>query len=473
MYKNGRLTKDTRDKLTKIYQKERSKDSILSKFDRKYGKPKAAEAAPAPEEKRAEKKPVTPVVVEKKTVEAASAPRVADEDDLPDTPKRNRVIEQRKAAEALSGDLNWVSMIRYNQRETKKEAAMMQALAHDCKNMLKKDLEDQIKLRRSIRASEAGTKAAYQKAQNDEYADYEEKEKAKEGLKYIKVAKLKKMREDQVHDLERRRNREADKIRRREMREARRVQAEIKAEETKDARKKEEYKAMMKIVLQENDAQEEIKKKQREEEDADTVRLQKEYIKSLDAAELAKKEKLAATMKKQDEKLASLLDSTKAEREANRLAEERAERERVEKQAAKDAEMAARDAKRRATMDDCKRVIAEQIREKENRIRAEIEADREYGQKLVEDVVRAEAEEQAKVDRRKAKSVEQAKFIQEQVEAVERRKLLAMAEMSETEAKMNHQLLSCVLSGESMIKKPAINPSAPFEWRYKKTSKPF
>lgn len=472
MYKNGRLAKDVREKLTRIYEKERAKDSILNKFDRKYGKDKSAEDT-EPVKVSVETRAAAPAV-EKKTAPAVNAPPVETEsEEFADTPKRTRVLEQRKAAEALSGDLNWVSMIRYNQKETKREIQMMEDLAEDAKNMLKKDLERQITIRRTRHAKDAKEKEIYQKQYNDDHRRFCEEEDAKTSGRHKRVMQLKKMREDQIKDLEKRRTREASKLHRREQREAARVRAEIEGERQKDLRRKAEHKKMMKQVLKENDEQDAIKRKQREAEEAEAVRLQKEYIKSLDAAERAKKEALEATMQAQEKKLAALMDSTAKEREANRLAEERAERQRVVKQQAKDAELDARDAKRRADMEDCKRVIAAQIREKEDRIRQEIEEDREYGQKLKDDTDRAVAEEEAKQARRRGKAEEQAKFIQEQVEAVERRKLLAMAEMSQTEAAMNKDLLDCVLTGKSMIRKPKINPAAPFEWRYKKTSKPF
>lgn len=476
MYNNGKLTKATRDKLTKIYQKERSKDSILSKFDRKYGqKEEKSAAAPRAEGTKAEAaKPAS----EKKTVPAVSAPQVQDDvasqsESMPDTPKRTRVLEQRKAAEALSGDLNWVSMIRYNQREVKKEFAMLEELEHDAKAVFKVDLDEQVKRRAKRKGQEESVRLAYQKQQNDAFKGFVDEDNAKLALRQGKVDVLKKMRVDQIRDLERRRNRESEKIRRREAKYAQRVLSEIQAEKDKDAKKKADTKKMMRQVLLENDARNKIKDEIRKRDEEETIMLQKQYIATLDAVEAAKKDKLAATMKKADDRVAALLDSTAAEREQNRLAEERAEKERKVKQDEKDAELKGRDDKRYNDMQECKRVIALQIREKEDRIRREIEEDREYGRLLKIDSERAEAEEQGKIDRRKAVSLEQEKFLDEQILAVEHRKLMAMAEMSTTEAAMNRDLLSRVKSGHSGVVKPKINPSAPFEWRYKRTSKPF
>jgi len=475
MYKNGKLTKATRDKLTKIYQKERSKDSILSKFDRKYGQKEKSAATPRAEGTKVD---AAKPVAEKKTVPAVAAPQVQDDvasqsESMPDTPKRTRVLEQRKAAEALSGDLNWVSMIRYNQSEVKKEFAMLEELEHDAKAVFKADLAEQVKRREKRKGKEESVRLAYQKQQNDAFKGFVDEDNEKLAKRHAKVEVLKKMREEQIRDLERRRNREAEKIRRREAKYAQRVLSEIQAEKDKEAKKKADTKKMMRQVLKENDARNKIKEEARKREEEEAIALQKQYIATLDAQEQAKKDALAATMKKQETKLAALLDSTAAEREANRLAEERAEKERLVKQAEKDAELKGRDDKRYNDMQECKRVIALQIREKEDRIRREIEEDREYGRLLKIDTDRAEAEEQAKIDRRKAVSLEQEKFLNEQVAAVEHRKLMAMAEMSNTEAAMNRDLLSRVKSGQSAVRKPKINPSAPFEWRYKRTSKPF
>lgn len=475
MYKNGKLTKDTREKLTKIYQKERSKDSILSKFDRKYGqKEEKAAAAENVEAKRTSAAAERPA--EKKTVPAVAAPTVqdvAETESVPDTPKRTRVLEQRKAAEALSGDLNWVSMIRYNQREVKNEFAMLEELERDAKAVFTADLGEQVKRKEARLNRVEATRLAYQKEQNDTFKKFVHEDDAKLARRQAKVDVLKKMRVDQIRDLEKRRNREAEKIRRREAGYAKRVLASIQAEKDKDARKKAATKKMMREVLEQNDARQKIKDQIAVEEAEDAVRLQKEYIAQLDATEQAKKDALASTMAKQDEKLAALLDSTAGEREANRLVEERAERERLEKQAAKDAELDARDQKRKDDMEDCKVVIAQQIREKEDRIRREIEEDREYGRLLKADTDRQQAVEDAKVDKRKKVCLEQKVFLDEQVKAVEHRKLMAMAEMSETEAAINKDLLARVQSGESGVTKPQINPMAPFEWRYKRNSKPF
>ena len=66
-------------------------------------------------------------------------------------------------------------------------------------------------------------------------------------------------------------------------------------------------------------------------------------------------------------------------------------------------------------MESCKEFIARQIKDKEARMRAEIEEDRAFGRMLLQDAKKEQEREEREKDERKRKLLEQAEFLQEQM----------------------------------------------------------
>merc|ERR1712096_351913 len=96
----------------------------------------------------------------------------------------------------------------------------------------------------------------------------------------------------------------------------------------------------------------------------------------------------------------------------------------------------------------CNDCIAQQIKDKEERIRNEIEEDRAYGAKLKDVADAAEIAEGKVQKKRKEKLLEQQAFLKEQVAGIEKRKLEQRAEISETEKLINKKLLDAIQTGE-------------------------
>merc|ERR1719451_228908 len=120
LYKNGKLTDDAKAKLAKRLEKEKGKSKAANTKKPAAMKKKSASGKGTAAKKVRVEDPQAELVVQ------TTAPRKKKADELTmadvcDTPPRNKLVNARKEAMNESHDVNWISLIGYNQIEAENE----------------------------------------------------------------------------------------------------------------------------------------------------------------------------------------------------------------------------------------------------------------------------------------------------------------------------------------------------------------
>jgi len=475
---NGRtvLEPGVRNKLKKMYEKEKQKDSILYKFDKRHS---SRDVTPKTKSLRSTKSIASQedkenIKPKKKNTKCTTRTDAEMDDDCPPlTPPRNEMVRLRKEALDQGKDPNWISIIRHNEKDAQLEDTRMQEFEKKARQRFKVELEEQIQRREKAREVLQCEQEAYNKSQKEMFAGWNAEETVKSKKIQEKMNKLKAIRSAQVEELNQRRKREEMKIRYQEVREVRKLQRELQAEKEKEQKKLSAAKEKMTEMLKENKKQKEKMERERLAEETEALALQQQYAEMLKKQEEARALWLQHTYAAQAEKSQTLLAATEANALAEAEAEKRAERQRKEYEAKIDAkEQRKLDLLKKSTQ-ECKEMIAKQIREKEERIRKEIEEDRAYGARIAKEAAAAEEAENKKSQIKKKSLLEQEKYLQAQIQLLKERKREERAEMSRVEKQMNSDLLATIKAGGKQMPPVKVDPAKPFEWRYKQRRTPF
>lgn len=393
-------------------------------------------------------------------------------DSCPPTPPRNDIAQARRKALEQNGDFNWISIVRHNEAEAKLEVEQTAAMEAAANDNFHQGLMQQINRRERERDQKKKDIEAFNKAQKEMFESWKQEEHSKSEKLHKKMAKVKKIRLEQVEELNTRRMREEKKLRYQELREVARLKRELQAEKEKDYKKLLTMKGKMAEMLEDNERQKLKQKRIKDQEATEALKLQKEYAEMLKKQEQSRAKRLAAIYAKQAQKVGQLMAATKDARAGEREAQERADRQRKEYEEFLDQKERTKCNKRKTEQQACNDMIALQIREKEDRIRKEIEEDRAYGKQRLEEAKAADEKDRKKHEAQRRKLLEQEEFLRKQVELIEERKQNEMAEMSQTEKSMNADLMARIKKGPKM-KDIKIDPRKPFEWRYKTRRAPF
>merc|ERR1740131_162596 len=405
-------------------------------------------------------------------------------DDVCDTPPRCDLVNARKEAMNETNDVNWISLIGYNQIEAENEEQLYSQLNAQSNTRFKDNLDAQIGIKSAQRHSEQDAINAYRGALNKQFRNYGVEDKRKAEDKQAAMLALKAVREEQLAEANAKARYAELKKRKHELRAVTKLKQALAREKEDNAAKKDNNMAMLKGMLIDNEKQKALKERARKQEEAEAIVLQQEYAKMLQRQEEKREKQLKEIQKKQEQKFNALIESTadvglKAQEDAIR-----AEKELKRRQRAYDEREAAKKQKLEDEMDLCKAAIDQQIKEKMGKIRADILDDKAYGKKMS----RLHAEylqeiEDKKVDK-KRKQQEQSEYLQKQIQDLEDRKKEQKTEMSATEKLINKSLLDQVrnirmspnkkqLMMQKKEKSVNIDPRAPFQWRYAYRKAPF
>lgn len=404
--------------------------------------------------------------------------------DVCDTPPRCKLVNARKEAMNERNDVNWISLIGYNQIEAENEEQLYSQLNAQSNSRFKSNLDAQIGIKSAQRQCEADSVAAYRGALNGQFAHYLVEDKKKAEDKMSAMLSLKAVREEQLAEAKAKARYGSLKKRKHELRAVTKLKAALKNEKEDNKKKKDSNMAKLKEMLIDNEKQKAIKERARKKEEEEAVQLQLEYAAMLKEQEEKREKHLVQIQKKQQQKFNALIASTadigkKAEEDAIR-----AEKELTRRQKAYDDKERAKKKKLEDEMELCKAAIDEQIKEKMSKIRSDILDDKAYGKKMSRMHAQYLQEIEDKKVEKKRKQQEQSEYLQKQIQGLEDRKKEQKTEMSATEKLINKQLLDQVrnirmspnkkqLMMQKKTKSVNIDPRAPFQWRYAYRKAPF
>jgi len=485
LYKDGKLTAEAKEKLQKRLQKENQKPKVSkSKGASKKATPSTTKPSTA--------KPAAPK--QKLTAELVSVPTASPQRKMPtkasdltmadicDTPPRNKMVAERNEAMNENNDVNWISLIGYNQIEAENEEKLYSKLNQQSNDRFKSDLDAQIGIKQQQKSSSDAELVAYRQALNDQFKSYRAEDAKKVGTQHAETLKLKEIREEQVAEADLKRKYAELKEKKHELRAVQKLKKALAVEQREKVEKKERVMATLKDMLIDNERQKALKEEQRLKEEEEAIRLQAEYAVMLKEQEEKRGAALRLIQAKQQQKFKALINATEGVREQAQRDAERADIEMARRQRAADQKEEAKRRRQREDQKERERAIDRQINDKMEKIRADILEDKAYGVKVDKLHTEYLQEIEDKRTEKLRKQQEQAVYLQAQIDEQEQAKKESATEMSESEKNLNKKLLDKVRNlktspnkREVMMKQMdiQINPKAPFQWRYAYRKAPF
>jgi len=479
LYKNGKLTAKSKARLQKRLAKENQKPKVSKSkaVKSKKATPTTKQTTTKPVELQQE---VTTELVVKPTTPKKVVPKKASEltmDDICDTPPRNKLVKARNEAMNENKDVNWISLIGYNQIQAENEEKLYAKLSQQCNDRFRSDLDAQVEIKKKQRASTKTELKQYRDALNAQFKSYHADDEAKLVTKHTETLKLKEIREQQVAEANMKRKYEELKARKREMRDVQKLKMALAKEKREKLEKKEKNMSKLKEMLIDNERQKALKEGQRLKEEEEAIRLQKEYAKMLKEQEEKRALHLKTIQAKQQKKFNALISATADIREKAEEDARKAELELKRRQKMQDEKEMKKKMKAKADQKLREQAIDRQIEEKMNKIRNDILEDKEYGkvqQRLYKEYLQEIEDKKAEKYR---KQEEAAQYLEAQIADLELRSKEQKTEMSNTEKMLNKKLLDKVRNIQSSPNKREImmkaqeqsikvNPQAPFQWRY-------
>merc|ERR1740131_562366 len=212
-------------------------------------------------------------------------------DDVCDTPPRCDLVNARKEAMNETNDVNWISLIGYNQIEAENEEQLYSQLNAQSNTRFKDNLDAQIGIKSAQRHSEQDAINAYRGALNKQFRNYGVEDKRKAEDKQAAMLALKAVREEQL------------------------AEANAKARYAELKKRKHELRAVTKLK-QALAKQKALKERARKQEEAEAIVLQQEYAKMLQRQEEKREKQLIESTA--DVGLKAQEDAIRAEKELKR-----------------------------------------------------------------------------------------------------------------------------------------------------------
>merc|ERR1712048_847486 len=297
-------------------------------------------------------------------------------------------------------------------------------------------------------------------------------ERSKLEKQHAKIEELKAMREEQIIELEKKREKLYKKELRREIRQAKKNEAEkIQYEQDIIDRKRKKHEEMQQVLV-ENAKYKAIVLEEQKKLAEEDIRLQKQYAEMLKKQEEARSKRLKEMFAQAEQKAGNLLDFTAEERKKLQEIEDRAARELEERLAADDEKQRLKKERLHKENLEVQEYLRNQILEKEKKLKEEILLDREWGRRMAADAVKSLENDEKLVEQRRAKLYEQADYIKQQIRENEIERIQKRADMTNNEKEINMGLIRQVKDGQINVKEMPFDPKRPFAWRYNYRSKP-
>jgi len=343
----------------------------------------------------------------------------------------------KSLARATYVDDEWSSISSYQVNLNAQEEDKKKAFAAERKIKMKADLNAQICDKKTKLDVEKNKAALFHEEEMKSIKTWESAEQKKNEQRLVAQMKLKKERDDQLRDKERRRQNQLNLIKENENKEKLQIQLEHvekkKAEE--DARNK--VRSEMAALLASNEENKRVRDAAKAEQVNLDLEYQRRYAILLDKQEAARKNQFVKLKEKQastktNDEYASpskrWMPSDVIERNAEKLEAQNLAIDEQRKRAVKDRN------------DEMRMVLAVQLEEKKARIKKEQEAEDQRAQALKVEQDKLEAEKEAEKVKKHARMVKHRMELDQQI--MENAKMKKVNCMSDTERKLNKNLLS-------------------------------
>lgn len=471
-YKGGKLTPEARAKLQKIKEREALKDTLLQKYEAKFGSKKTSQVAPATSQSTASDVEVASVnQLNLVDVDNEGQHDAHDSQSGATSPGSHRRRLRGSSSTPALGE--WAKIVEHNRAAAKEYERIQAEIAKKNQETLKRDLEAQLEEQRKQKEAERKQKLEALQQSQSELQKWQDEERRKKEHFFVKSREDKEVRGKQIVEIHKKRQNDRIKEVQEDKAVVDRIQAELNAERLAAKERKQQHLEQMREILADNERQRLIKQKQLEAEREHEVELQKAYIALLDKQEAQRQASFAATYAKQEqsqavyEQMVGASVAAQAEEDSRRAAQMQEEynRRRLEKEKA-DKEAAIQ------RIESMKQTLQDQIAERDRKKQQEKLAQQQYAtevQAIAERARKEEEERQLRIRQQKLKSKSE---LDKQIAEIESKRAQEASQMSDIEKKLNAKLLSAIT--ENKIEPPQVvsdkSKTPTFAWKVKPSS---
>lgn len=486
MYAGGRLSRQHREKLHRLYCKQEGKSELEAKYEAKFNKKlphiysvsgdgRWRRASGASQSLRgSESTPTLMKGMGKKNsssglsnksngagsdnIDAAIGPNNAApvaEDDFADVnmyaasdcsePPRTKLVEQKLRG---SGELDWVSIIQYKQAIADLDEKVEKEQVKERKKALRHDLERQIKSREERRKKEDSLKQIELDQAMAELQRIQAEDDRKANVVAETRRREKEIRTKQNAEIKQARARRAERRKRRDLALMSMVRKQCEQAKQDAIDKKIAERKKQEQMMKDNEVQQQRKREEAQRQAEYELELQRQYIEMVERKERERNQFYQQTAQKQEQNLQALVKNTSEAMEVARQDELRALKEQLEYDRKKENEERMKKDRIQKQKQEIAIESASQIRAREEKHRLQVENDRSFRKHLIAESKRAHERELREAAEKRLKMQEQAMFLEKQMEELEIRKLQEQVAMSETERKLNGDMLRRVQKWE-------------------------
>ena len=349
---------------------------------------------------------------------------------LPTHPAAKKVLVDKYAEIAL-----------FDADQNQKEILRSGALEAQKKTMMKKFLDEQVRVKQAIVIKERAQDREWLHREQARVLIWNEEEKKKIAEERSKYAEIRLQREQQLREAAALRKRDDDEMLQYEVGILRDIHTELQREKAVEAAKKaRDAKALKDLALQNIENIKLMKLKKAEEFRAMRA-LEAQWSGVLDKQERQRTRQLALTYSRQAKQYAASESMQAIMNKQGQADEERAlARQLADERAAKE-KIAAQKAHRAQLQHDCLDVLAIQVRDKQVRAHADVKRDSAVIEREKIDLIKAEIADSKFRETKRLESIAYAHELQEQRRIQETRKTLEPFLMSRPERQMNAEMI--------------------------------
>ena len=330
----------------------------------------------------------------------------------------------------------WSLITKYEAEKTSEEERIRREKLISQRRRIKSELDAQVEDQRRRQSNLKQEEAQWGKQEEKAVDEWKADEQRKKEEKHAAMVRLKKERDEQLAEQAERRAQEVARKKMEEQEARQMVVNEQKAKMREIEAEKVRRATMVRELKNENKVQRELKQKRREDDVQEELRYQKLYANTLDRQENARKEHLAKLKAAQARRE---LDAQQRGPAKRYMPEEVIDKNHKAYEKAKEEEEAARLKRIQDNHDEMRRVLAEQLKEKEMRK----VADAEEESKRVASFLQSLKKEDELEEIRKVKIRQKAMRHKVELEAqiVEEQERKHNESMTDLEKKLNKDIL--------------------------------
>jgi len=365
-------------------------------------------------------------------------------------PKQN--IQQQKS---LSDASPWTLMEAFKQIETGEIALAAKATTMKSKKDMAAALHQQIRLKEIAKKEREHEDQTFKKLQAQQLQEWQKMQNNAVRLDKEKSEHLRKVREEQIDDLNRRRRSAFDESRSKELEDIENLKGMLDQEERRKREQKEQERLRWKSIVEENDARKKQRQRQKDEEAAMDAKLMEDMKVKLDLEE-AKRANAFAERMERNRSIGQQMTKAGAFKDRDKLVEmeRKIMKEAQEKQL---AEMKRETRQQEARQKKKELIMKTNMKMAEEKIRREKEleqAQEEYAIQCRRETETVKAEGEAKRAKRAATTKEYSRLLNNQIEEQNIQQMKGEI-MTPVERSINKEILSKIENDPALQQKIA------------------